>query len=187
MDAILTIPNGLTLIRAFGIPVFLWLFLDVKQAGWSFAVLAIGAFTDYADGKVARALHQESKLGAMLDPAIDRAYIAATILALAARHYIPWWIVIVLIGRDLWLALVLAFVKSRGGSVFKVTYLGKAATFNLLYAFPLLLVKGDHGIGRVADIFGWSFAIWGIALYLLTGLQYSLVGLRTKRNPQVIG
>ena len=174
---VLTIPNALTLLRAFGIPLFLYLFLAKHQATASFFVLTIGAVTDYLDGKIARALHQESKLGAMMDPTIDRAYIAATLIALAIRNFIPWWMVLLLIGRDLWLALLLLILKSKGGSVFQVTYLGKAATFNLLYAFPLLLLKSDHGVGRATAILGWSFAIWGIGLYLLTGLSYTAQGL----------
>ncbi|MEI6648789.1 MAG: CDP-alcohol phosphatidyltransferase family protein [Actinomycetes bacterium] len=176
-DRILTVPNGLTLLRAFGIPLFLWVYLVDHRPVLSFVILAIGALTDYLDGKVARALNQESKLGAIMDPAIDRAYIAATIVSLALRHVIPWWLVIVLIARDVWLALVLIVVRRRGGKVFSVTFLGKAATFNLLYAFPLLLVNSPHGLGRVALVLGWSFAIWGMALYLLTGIHYSYLGL----------
>ncbi len=176
-NRVLTIPNFLTLLRAFGIPLFLWLFLVQHRPLASLLILMAGAATDYLDGKVARALHQESKLGAIMDPAIDRAYIAATVISLAIRDFIPWWVVLLLLGRDLWLALVLLVVKARGGSVFAVTFLGKAATFNLLYAFPLLLLKSDHGLGRLALIFGWSFAIWGIALYLITAIQYSWKGL----------
>ena len=174
---ILTIPNFLTFLRALGIPLFLWLFLLQHRPVASFIVLVVGAATDYFDGKVARALNQVSKLGAIMDPTIDRAYIGATLIALGVRHYIPWWVVLLLISRDIWLALVLIFVKARGRRVFEVTFLGKAATFNLLYAFPLLLLKSDHGIGRAAMIFGWSFAIWGIGLYLVTGLMYTIQGI----------
>lgn len=174
---VLTIPNFLTLLRALGIPLFLWLFLLQHRPVASFIILVIGAATDYFDGKVARALNQVSKLGAIMDPTIDRAYIAATVIALGIRHYIPWWVVLLLVSRDLWLALVLIFVKARGGRVFEVTFLGKAATFNLLYAFPALLLKSDHGFGRVAMIIGWSFAVWGIALYLATGLMYTFASL----------
>lgn len=173
-----TIPNLLTLVRAFGIPLFLWLFLVQKNASWSFAVLAIGAATDYLDGKVARALHQESALGAAMDPTIDRAYIAATVIALAIRHYIPYWLVGVLIARDLWMIAALAIKRSRTGDVFQVSFLGKAATFNLLYAFPLLLLQSRHGIGNIAHILGWSFALWGIGLYLFTAFDYTEQALK---------
>ena len=179
---ILTIPNGLTALRALGIPLFLWLFLSQHIPGWSFAVLAIGAFTDYADGKVARALKQESALGAAMDPTIDRAYIAATVIALAIRNYIPWWVVMTLILRDIWVGLALIYKKRKSGEIFTVTFLGKAATFNLLYAFPLLLLQSDRGPGRFAHILGWSFAIWGIGLYLVTALDYTREALSTERK-----
>ena len=181
-DRILTIPNGITLLRALGIPIFLYLYLHSHLAGWSFFVLGCGAATDYLDGKIARALNQVSNLGAKLDPAIDRAYIAATVIALAVRSAIPWWIVLVLLVRDLWMALLLFLMNSRTGEVFEVTFLGKAATFNLLYAFPLLLVAGPRGIGDWCGIFGWAFVIWGLCLYVLTGIHYSFIGVQKIRS-----
>ena len=177
-SAIWTIPNILTLLRALGIPLFLWLFLWQNNSTWSFIVLAIGAATDYLDGKIARALHQESALGAAMDPTIDRAYIAATVVALAYRHFIPSWLVGILIARDIWMVGALAVKRSRTGEVFTVTFLGKAATFNLLYAFPLLLLQSDHGLGNIAHNVGWSFALWGIGLYLFTAIEYTRDALK---------
>ena len=176
---VLTIPNGLTLLRALGIPLFLWLFLRNHAVGWSFVVLALGAATDYFDGKVARWLNQESALGAAMDPTIDRAYIAATVVAMAIRNYIPWWLVGLLIARDLYMALLLVYKKRRTGEIFVVTFLGKAATFNLLYAFPFLLLASTHGLGKVAHILGWSFAIWGIGLYIYTAIDYTVEAKRS--------
>ena len=183
-EPIFTIPNLLTFIRALGIPLFLWLYLSRHSAGWSFAVLTAGALTDYFDGKLARLLHQETKLGAALDPAIDRAYIAATVVALAIRDVIPWWMVFLLVARDLWMAVVLAIKKSRTGELFEVTFLGKAATFNLLYAFPFLLLSAKSGIGAITHVLGWAFALWGIGLYLFTALQYSSDALRVPAKPK---
>ena len=181
-ERILTIPNAITLLRAAGIPLFLVAYLHWHKPVLSFCVLAVGAVTDYLDGKIARALGQESKLGAALDPAIDRAYIAATVLALAIESVIPWWIVLTLLIRDLWLAGILAVYRRRTGLLFEVTFLGKAATFNLLYAFPFLLVAGSNGISRICGILGWAFVIWGIGLYLLTGIGYSIQGLSAGRT-----
>jgi len=172
-QSILTIPNGITLLRAIGIPVFLWLFLREHNAGLSFLVLALGAVTDYLDGKIARYLKQESALGAAMDPTIDRAYIAATVVALAVRNYIPWWLVIILILRDLWMVFALVIKRRRTGEIFEVTFLGKAATFNLLYAFPLILLEGASGFGRFTHNLGWSFALWGIGLYIYTAIDYT--------------
>ncbi len=179
---VLTVPNALTALRGAGIPLFLWLFLSRHNAGLSFLVLALGALTDYLDGKLARWLDQESALGAALDPAIDRAYIAATVISMAVRDFIPWWLVIVLLARDLWMAAVIIFYKKISGEIFVVTFLGKAATFNLLYAFPLLLLQSSTGNGRIAKILGWSFALWGIGLYLYTAIDYTRIAVDNKRS-----
>jgi cardiolipin synthase len=178
----MTIPNAITGIRALGIPLFLYAYLGLENTGLAFVVLTIGAISDYFDGKVARYLKQESALGAMLDPTIDRLYIAATVIALVVSGVVPLWLLILLISRDLWMTVILALKKSQGTGVFEVTFLGKAATFNLLYAFPFLLVAGDNGVGQVFFIAGWGFAIWGVALYWVTALQYTYVALKEIRG-----
>ncbi len=175
---ILTIPNAITGVRALGIPLFLYAYLGQENTGLALVILTIGAISDYFDGKVARRLNQESALGAMLDPTIDRLYIAATVVALVVSEVVPLYLLVLLISRDLWMTLILAIKKSRGTGVFEVTFLGKAATFNLLYAFPFLLVAGDSGIGQVFFIAGWGFAIWGVGLYWITALQYTYVAVK---------
>ena len=175
---LLNIPNALTALRALGVPVFLYLFLIAEQPIASFVVIAIGGITDYLDGKVARALNQTSDFGAKFDPTVDRLYIAAVIIALAIKDYLPWPLVIAIIARDLILFLVIIYQKLRGIPFFEVSFLGKAATFNLLYAFPFLLLEEVAVIGPWCFAAGWSFAIWGISLYFYTGIQYLVKGLR---------
>ena len=175
---LLNIPNALTALRALGVPVFLYLFLVAEQPIFSFVVIALGGITDYLDGKVARALNQTSDFGAKFDPTVDRLYIAAVIIALAIKDYLPWSLVIAIIARDLILFLVIIYQKSRGIPYFEVSFLGKAATFNLLYAFPFLLLEEVAVIGPWCFAAGWSFAIWGISLYFYTGIQYLVKGLR---------
>ena len=175
---ILNIPNALTALRALGVPVFLYLFLAAEQPIASFVVIALGGITDYLDGKVARALNQTSDFGAKFDPTVDRLYIAAVIIALAIKDYLPWPLVIAIIARDLILFLVIIYQKLRGIPFFEVSFLGKAATFNLLYAFPFLLLEEVAVIGPWCFAAGWSFAIWGISLYFYTGIQYLVKGLR---------
>ena len=175
---LLNIPNTLTALRALGVPVFLYLFLIAGEPIASFVVIALGGITDYLDGKVARALNQTSDFGAKFDPTVDRLYIAAVIIALAIKDYLPWSLVIAIIARDLILFLVIIYQKSRGIPYFEVSFLGKAATFNLLYAFPFLLLEEVAVIGPWCFAAGWSFAIWGISLYFYTGIQYLVKGLR---------
>lgn len=175
---ILNIPNALTSLRALGVPAFLYLFLIADQPQASFIVIALGGITDYLDGKVARALKQTSDFGAKFDPTVDRLYIAAVIIAFAIKDYLPWPLVLAIIARDLILFLVIIYQKLRGIPFLEVSYLGKAATFNLLYAFPFLLLEEVAVIGPWCFAAGWSFAIWGISLYFYTGIQYLAKGLR---------
>ena len=179
-----TIPNLLTLLRALGIPIFLYLVLVEKEMGWAVLTLVVAGATDYLDGKVARALKQESRLGELMDPAVDRLYIATVLIAMYVTQALPFTVLLTIVARDLALGVLLIVMKSRGIPPFTVTYLGKAATFNLLYALPLLLLT-DSSSGWVADvsfIFGWGFALWGIALYLWTGLSYAGSGIRQLRG-----
>ena len=181
-SSIATWPNALTGLRALGIPLFIYLALGPESDGWAIAVLAVGGATDYFDGKLARALGQESKLGEILDPTIDRLYILATLIGLSMRDAIPLWLSATLIARDVLLALVALALAAKGKAPLKVTFVGKAATFNLLYAFPfLLLALSDSLVGEMAFILGWAFAIWGVALYVATGVSYFLTAVKTIR------
>lgn len=172
-DRIVTIPNALSLLRLLGVPVFLYLALGPEADGWAFAVLAVGAATDYLDGKIARALGQTSRLGQILDPAADRLYIAATAIALTVRDIVPLWLVLALLARDLVLAPSILVLRKHGYGPLPVHFLGKAATFNLLYAFPLLLLgDGSGDLAALARVVGWAFTVWGTVLYWWAGLLY---------------
>jgi cardiolipin synthase (CMP-forming) len=172
-DRIWTIPNALSVLRLLGVPLFLWLLLGPHADGWALLVLFVSGFTDWADGVLARKLNQTSDFGALLDPLADRLYILATLVGLVLRHVIPLWLAIVIVGRDVVLGLALPMLRRAGYGPPAVHYLGKAATFCLLYAFPLLLLGTYHG--RLADIarpVAWAFTIWGTALYVWSGVVY---------------
>nr|MBA3249151.1 CDP-alcohol phosphatidyltransferase family protein [Geodermatophilaceae bacterium] len=136
-------------------------------------VLALAGISDYLDGKLARWLNQASRLGALLDPLADRLYIVSTLVAFVLREVIPLWVAALIIGRDLVLALCLPILRHYSYPPLSVHYLGKAATFNLLYAFPLLLLAdGDGQVAEVAAPIAYAFTIWGVALYLWAGGLY---------------
>jgi cardiolipin synthase len=171
---VLTIPNIISIIRLAGVPLFLWLVLVPEADGWALAVLAVSGISDYADGYLARKLDQASKLGAILDPVADRLYILSTVVGLAVRDIIPWWLAILLPARDAFLWCLVPFLRTRGYSSLPVHFLGKAATANLLYAFPLLLLGDGTGVlETLAKVFGWAFAVWGTGLYWWAGLLYA--------------
>ncbi|HZI97943.1 MAG TPA: CDP-alcohol phosphatidyltransferase family protein [Actinomycetales bacterium] len=169
---VLTVPNALSLLRLLLVPVFAYLIVT-RADGWALVVLAVSGVTDFLDGYVARAWHQESRLGELLDPAADRLYILSSLLGLAYRDVIPWWLVAVVVVRDVVLLAVLPLLARHGYGPLPVHFLGKAATFNLLYAFPLLLLAETGGVvGDVAQPLGWAFAWWGAGLYWWAGLLY---------------
>ncbi|HEY0718138.1 MAG TPA: CDP-alcohol phosphatidyltransferase family protein [Streptosporangiaceae bacterium] len=173
-DRIATIPNGLSVLRLLGVPLFLWLVLGPHLDAWAVVLLIVSAATDWLDGKIARAMNQQSRLGEALDPAADRLYIAATLVALAVRRIIPWWLVGLLAARELIVAGALGLLKRRlGFGTLQVSFMGKAATLCLLYAFPLLLLGTYAGnLGEVTRILGWAFAAWGTALYWSAAALY---------------
>ena len=169
-----TVPNLLSMARLAGVPLFLWLVLGPEADGWALGLLMLSGFTDYLDGYLARRFNQTSALGEILDPVADRFYILAVVIALALRDIIPWWVAVILPLRDLLLWGLVPLLRTRGYSALPVHFLGKAATFNLLYAFPLLLLGDGTGVlASLAEVFGWAFAIWGIGLYWWAGVLYA--------------
>jgi cardiolipin synthase len=171
-DRIWTIPNALSLLRLLGVPVFLWLVLGPQADVAAFVLLVAAGATDWFDGYLARRLNQRSRLGVLLDPLADRLYIAATLVGLALRELIPWWLVAVLVVRELMLLAIVPTLRRQGRVALPVTYVGKAATWCLLWGFPLLLLGGQPAFGNAALAFGWAFAIWGTYLYWWSGLRY---------------
>jgi cardiolipin synthase len=172
-DRIWTVPNGLSVLRLFGVPLFLWLALGPKADGWSVVVLMVAGITDYLDGRIARRFNLTSRLGELLDPAADRLYILATLVALMIRGILPIWLATILIGRDLLLAPTIPVLSRHGYGPLPVHFLGKAATLNLLYAFPLLLLSvDDNWFGHLVRPLAWAFTGWGAALYLWAAWLY---------------
>ncbi|HEY9412406.1 MAG TPA: CDP-alcohol phosphatidyltransferase family protein [Jiangellaceae bacterium] len=172
-DRVLTVPNVLSLLRLLGVPLFLWLVLVKEADGLALAVLAFAGLSDYLDGKIARQWHQISRAGQLLDPIADRLYIVSTIAAFTVREIIPLWFAVLLVARDVFMFVLLLELRRRGVVGLPVHFLGKAATFCLLYAFPLLLLGvGDGTLPLLARVFGWAFSIWGVALYWWAAVLY---------------
>jgi cardiolipin synthase len=173
-DRVLTVPNALSAARLLGVPVFLWAILSERD-GLALVLLFLAGLTDYLDGKIARKYGLVSRVGQLLDPVADRLYIASTLLGLAWREVIPWWLVGILLARELFMGVVVLIAKRHGWLGLPVHFAGKAATFNLLYAFPLLLLgEGDGTLAAVALPVGWAFAWWGTALYWVAGILYAV-------------
>ncbi|MGI8870422.1 MAG: CDP-alcohol phosphatidyltransferase family protein [Mycobacteriales bacterium] len=173
-DRIATIPNLLSALRLVGVPIYLWFLIGPHWDVAALAIIAFSGLSDYLDGKIARWLDQTSRLGIVLDPAADRLYVLATLIGFAVRDLVPWWLAALLILRDLALTPTIPALRRRGYGLLQVHYLGKAATFNLMYGFPLLLLAHVLG-GTASEVLrapAWAFVIWGTGLYLWAGALY---------------
>jgi cardiolipin synthase len=170
-----TVPNVLSMLRLAGVPIFLYLIFVSERYGWAILLLMASGISDYLDGLIARRWASFTRLGQLLDPLADRLYILATLLALVARDGLPLWWALLLIGRDVALSGFLPVLRRRGYGPLPVHFLGKAATFNLLFAFPMLLAALPRNDDLLATVFrplGWAFATWGSVLYLWAGVLY---------------
>lgn len=173
-DRVLTVPNALSVLRLAGVPVFLYLLLGPEEDLWALVVLMVSGATDWLDGKIARWLDQYSRLGAVLDPTADRLYTLAALAAFGIREILPWWVIAVLVARDVVVACCLPVLRHYGYGPFEVHYIGKAATFNLLYAIPLLLLaESTTGLlGALVQPLAYAFMAWGSVLYVWSGVLY---------------
>jgi phosphatidylglycerophosphate synthase len=108
-------------------------------------------------------------------------------ISFAIAGIVPWWIIVVLIVRDGLLAAMLPVLRTRGLSALPVTYIGKAATFALMSAFPLILLgQWDALWSRVIGAIGWAFLIWGIGMYLWAFVLYVIqLVLVVRQMPKV--
>lgn len=184
---VLTIPNILSVIRLVLVPVFVYLILVPRAFAPAVAILMFSGISDWADGKIARLVpNQSSRLGELLDPLVDRIYMITVPVGLALAGVIPWAVVAILLGRDLLLAATLPIVRGRGVAALPVTYIGKAATFALMSGFPLILLgQWDALWSKVISATGWAFVIWGIGMYLWSAVLYLIqVRLLVRQLPK---
>ncbi len=183
---ILTIPNLLSFIRLALVPVFLVLII-VGADFVALIVLVISSVTDYFDGVIARRFQQISRLGQLLDPAADRLFIFAALIGLSVRDIIPWWLVVIIVGRDFVLAALGIILANHGYGPLPVHHLGKVATFSLLYALPILMLgEAFREISWITNPIGWAFALWGAFLYWWAGVIYVIETARVIRISPMI-
>jgi cardiolipin synthase len=166
------VPNALSALRILLVPVFLVLvLLELDLA--ALIVIVVSSVSDFLDGIIARRFGQITRLGQLLDPAADRLFIFAAVIALAVREVVPWWIVAVIVGRDVLLAGLGVALARHGYGPLPVHHLGKVATFALFYALPLLVLgQAFPALQPVSDPLGWAFTIWGAFLYWWAGILY---------------
>ena len=178
---VFTLPNVLSLFRLVLVPVFL-VFLVQGEDAWALLVLIVASATDFLDGFLARRLGQVSRLGQLLDPAADRLYIFAALIGLAWRDLVPWWIFLVVVGRDVFLLVLGVILANFGYGPLPVHQLGKVATFCLFYALPMIMLgEAFPMLAWWSEPVGWAFGFWGTFLYWWAGIIYAIEAARVIR------
>ena len=182
-----TIPNVLSMLRLALVPLFLVLIVRGDYVA-ALIVLVIASFTDLLDGYLARRLGQVTRLGQLLDPAADRLYIFAALVGLAANDLVPWWIVIVIVARDVFLLVLGVVLANHGYGPLPVHQLGKVATFALFFGVPVIMLGlAFPAVQPVSEPIGWAITLWGAFLYWWAGIIYAIETARVIRIPRVAG
>ena len=189
-NRIFTIPNVISFIRLCMVPVYMVLLLNGYDLLATF-MFALAAGTDWIDGQLARRTNCVSKLGQLLDPAVDRILMSCGVIGLMLVGRLPIWIVFVVLGRDLMLLVGGAYLLKRYHERVSVIYPGKVATTFLFVGFAGLLLNmpliGGLGWFEASWLPGFGFeacswGIWfvyaGLLLGLFTTLYYVLAGYR---------
>ena len=192
-NRIFTVPNLISAIRLCLVPIFLILLLNGFDLAATF-LFALAAGTDWIDGQIARRTNQVSKLGQLLDPAVDRILMIVGVAGLFIVGRIPLWIIVFVVARDLLLLVGGAYLLNRWKRRVAVIYPGKVATTLLFVGFAALLLNWPifQGIGLVdaswlpglnSDPYSWGiwFVYAGMILALFTTVYYVVAALREIR------
>jgi cardiolipin synthase len=170
---LLTVPNLITMVRLCCIPLFLYLLFgkeDRAAAAWLLG--GLGA-TDWVDGYVARRFNQVSELGKVLDPVADRLLFIVGIGAIIIDGSAPLLFSILVIVREAGFAVAMLVLTAFGMKRFDVTFVGKAATFALMWAFPLFLMsEADVRLAGWFRFCAWGFGIPGLVLSYYAAFTY---------------
>ncbi|SFS15203.1 CDP-diacylglycerol--glycerol-3-phosphate 3-phosphatidyltransferase [Agrococcus baldri] len=175
---VVTLPNVITLARLLLLVPVCWLIVAGAEGSWlPVILLALWAATDWIDGVLARALHQESRLGEVLDPIADRVGIIGVTLALALNGTVAWWMLGVIAAVDV-ATVVFAGRAAHAGSI-HVSWVGKVRTALLLTAIVVLLL-GQTVLAWVAPV-GMTLLLLGIGLHVVAGIDYIVQARRLRR------
>ena len=140
VDRIWTVPNAISFVRLGLVPVFYWLLVSGQDSA-ALGILIAATASDFIDGYIARRFNQVTRLGALLDPASDRLFIAACVIGLTVREMIPLPLLIAVLARDILLLVIVLVRRIRIRDFPRVNLLGKTATFVLFVAFPVIVMS----------------------------------------------
>jgi cardiolipin synthase len=173
LSRVVTLPNAITAVRLGLLPVYVWLlFTTNHELAAGFLLGSLGA-TDWVDGFLARRLGQVTTLGKVLDPIADRALVFTAVVTIAIHGAVPWWFASLTLARELLVSLAVVSLAAVGAARIDVLWLGKAGTFGLMTAYPLLLMAhGPQGWQSVLHDVAWPIGWIGLALAWSASVAY---------------
>ena len=176
-----TLPNALTLVRLLLVPVLAWLLFSsgadsTTQRWWAVVVFFVAAFTDFADGALARKRNAVTTLGKIADPIADKAITGVALVGLSYLGELPWWVTVVILSREIGITVVRFAVLRHG--VIPATRGGKAKTVMQILAISLYLMP----LAVVAEPIKVTAMAIAVALTLATGLDYLVRAWRLRRG-----
>ena len=165
------IPNALTILRLFLVPVFIWLLVrdggdDTVSRAWAAVVFVVAGITDLVDGELARRQGLVTSFGKILDPIADKALTGGAFVALSWLGELPWWVTVVMLVREVGVT-VLRFWVIRWG-VIAASPGGKAKTAAQLLAILLYLLPLSGALVTVRS----AVLVVAVVLTILTGVDY---------------
>ncbi|WP_065456924.1 CDP-alcohol phosphatidyltransferase family protein [Bifidobacterium breve] len=182
-DLYFTVPNLISALRIISIP-FISALISRHEMIAALVLIAISSASDGLDGIVARKFNQVSKIGQILDPVADRLLIFCSILALGVAGVIPWWMLVIVGLRDLWMAIQVLWLAQYGYGPLPVHFVGKAGTALLMISIVSLIVAdlGTNAFFHLLYLAALAAGIWGIAMYWLAGYIYTKQGVSLLRK-----
>lgn len=181
-NRILTIPNLISFIRLAAIPFFWWLVLGAEEVGAATILYTVVALTDWVDGYLARRLGQVTKLGKALDPVADRLMIASAIVVGLIAGIVPGVIGITLIAREVYMAIVVLTMMSKGAGTLEVSWLGKGATLLVYTSIGWFYFAAIPFLEVVLLPAAWVAGVVGLVLYWITAFQYTVNAIRVMKE-----
>jgi CDP-diacylglycerol--glycerol-3-phosphate 3-phosphatidyltransferase len=168
----LNLPNKITLIRIFLIPLFLVFLIPSSKINPIFAALVFGvaAFTDWLDGYLARTTNQVTVMGKLLDPIADKILITAALIPLVELDRISAWIAVVIISREFAVSGLRSIAMSQG-IVIPASWWGKyKMTFEITAVILLIL---NYKFSFINFQFLGTIAVWiAMILSIVSGIDY---------------
>ncbi len=171
----MNLPNILTLTRVLLIPFFV-IFIINKSFEWAFLTFAIAGITDGIDGLIARITHQRTELGAYLDPIADKLLLSAAFISLAIIEFIPSWLVVIVITRDVIILVgILVMWLTNYRPKINPSLLSKmTTTFQIITILLVLMIGYSPTFQQLSVVAIYATAI----LTILSGAQYIYKGAR---------